>query len=51
MSNFITYALKLEKEQSKELKEMAKKNDRTLSGEIRHALKLHAIKATKPENR
>tara|TARA_R100001369_G_scaffold29418_2_gene53069 strand:+ start:905 stop:1060 length:156 start_codon:yes stop_codon:yes gene_type:complete len=51
MSNYITYALKLDKKQSKELKEMAKQNDRTLSGEIRHALKLHAIKKPKLESR
>jgi len=51
MSNTITYAIKLEKEQAAELRELAKKNDRTLSGEIRHALKIHTVKAQQLEKR
>jgi predicted transcriptional regulator len=51
MSDKITYAIKLDKAQTEALKEVAKGNDRTLSGEIRHALKLHIAKAKVKETR
>ena len=51
MSKQITYAIKLDKEITSKLKEIAKGNERTLSGEIRHAIKLHIAKKNKVERR
>tara|TARA_R100001244_G_scaffold26657_1_gene26600 strand:- start:673 stop:828 length:156 start_codon:yes stop_codon:yes gene_type:complete len=51
MSDFITYAIKLDKAAAAKLKEIAKKNERTLSGEIRHALRVHTLSVSKHEKR